>query len=53
MDNHMCYCGKKAVGLISGEGWLCKDCFDDKDKKLVFFIYIIFFKPETDILVLC
>ena len=23
-----CHCGEKVIGLISGVGWLCKDCFD-------------------------
>lgn len=29
-----CHCGKKAVGLISGVGWLCKDCFEKKKNEL-------------------
>ncbi len=28
-----CRCGKKAIGLIAGEGWLCKECYDKKIKE--------------------
>jgi hypothetical protein len=33
MDQLVCHCGEKAVGLISGKGWLCKECFNAEVSK--------------------
>ena len=26
----VCKCGKEAIGFITSNGWLCKECFDKK-----------------------
>jgi len=31
MENKiLCKCGKEAVSFITGEGWLCLECFNKK-----------------------